>query len=406
VALDPDRSQPSPEPASQTAGAPPSDWPGQQLLAVAGLAAIAAGVIHGAAIAAHSEHREAVWVFLVTAVFQLAWGAAAIARPRRWLAAIGVAGSATLLVGWAIAKTSGLSFVDGLDDAEPMQLADGLAAGLAAVTLVAAGATLMPRRLTLPRPIVALACVALIGVMLPGAAAAVDHSHSGDTDHSAGDHAAGDHAHGDTAAVTDEPAAAVPPRPFDPAMPIDLSGVEGVSEEQQARAENLLAVTLTDLPQWADPAYAEAHGFQSIGDGGTGVEHYINREYMANDTILDPDEPESLVFDTTVSPKQLVAAMYMLPPGTTLDDVPDVGGALTQWHIHNNLCFTEGGQVAGLTQSDGSCAAPLVKAPEQPMMHVWLTPHPCGPFAALEGIGGGQIKEGEVVACDHLHGAS
>ena len=30
----------------------------------------------------------------------------------------------------------------------------------------------------------------------------------------------------------------------------------------------------------------------------------------------------------------------MLTPADTLDTVPDLGGALTQWHIHDNLCFT------------------------------------------------------------------
>jgi hypothetical protein len=39
------------------------------------------------------------------------------------------------------------------------------------------------------------------------------------------------------------------------------------------------------------------------------------------------------------------------------------------------------------------------------MVHVWITPHPCGPFAALEGIAGGQISEGEERLCDHAHGA-
>ena len=95
----------------------------------------------------------------------------------------------------------------------------------------------------------------------------------------------------------------------------------------------------------------------------------------------------------------------MLDPDKTLDQVPDVGGALTQWHIHNNLCFTPGGQVGGLTQPDGSCRLPLVKGSQAPMLHVWITPHPCGPFAALEGIGAGQIKPGETRLCDHAHGA-
>ena len=40
------------------------------------------------------------------------------------------------------------------------------------------------------------------------------------------------------------------------------------------------------------------------------------------------------------------------------------------------------------------------------MIHVWIEPHPCGPFAALEGVAGGTIPEGEERLCDHAHGAS
>jgi hypothetical protein len=133
----------------------------------------------------------------------------------------------------------------------------------------------------------------------------------------------------------------------------------------------------------------------------------VNTGLFDDGRVLDPDYPESLVYQPQADgSRKLVAAMFMLGSGTTLDDVPDIGGKLTQWHIHNNLCFTEGGQVAGLTNGSGGCNAPLVKGPEMPMIHVWIQPHPCGPFAALEGIGGGQIKEGEERLCDHAHGAS
>jgi hypothetical protein len=40
------------------------------------------------------------------------------------------------------------------------------------------------------------------------------------------------------------------------------------------------------------------------------------------------------------------------------------------------------------------------------MIHVWIVPHECGPFAALEGVGAGQIKPGEERLCDHAHGAA
>ena len=80
-------------------------------------------------------------------------------------------------------------------------------------------------------------------------------------------------------------------------------------------------------------------GFVSIGDGFLGHEHYLNAANMNDDKLLDPDYPESLVYDTSVTPKQLVAAMFMMNAGDTLADVPELGGKLTQWHVHDNLCF-------------------------------------------------------------------
>ena len=100
--------------------------------------------------------------------------------------------------------------------------------------------------------------------------------------------------------------------------------------------------------------------------------------------------------------------MYMLPDTVALEDVPDIGGALMQWHIHDNLCFTsdpEAPTVAGVISSGGECSPPLQKFRPAPMIHVWITPHRCGPFAALEGVGAGQIEEGEERLCDHAHGA-
>jgi hypothetical protein len=244
-----------------------------------------------------------------------------------------------------------------------------------------------------------------------GTAAAGDGHAHGDGDAAAA--AAGDdeegHEHDDTAAAAEEEpheAAVVPPKPYDPTKPIDLGGVEGVTPEQQARAENLIAITLLRLPKYADPATAEADGFRSIGDAVTGDEHYVNVDYFTDEHILNPDYPESLVYQPDGNGgKKLVAAMYMLEPGKTLDEVPDIGGKLTQWHIHNNLCFTAEGRVAGLRPSNGECRAGLNGGSQAPMIHVWIQPHPCGPFAALDGVGGGQIKEGETKLCDSAHGA-
>ena len=210
-------------------------------------------------------------------------------------------------------------------------------------------------------------------------------------------------------AASDAPPA-VTPKPYDPTQPIDLSGTPGVTPEQQAAAENLVAVNVVRLPQWADYHTAEAAGFKSIGDAATGEEHYIKWDWINDDVTLDPDHPESLVYRPQPDgSKQLVSAMYMLPDTVALDQVPNIGGALMQWHIHDNLCFTDDPvqpRVVGITDGSGNCPAPLKKFRPSPMIHVWIVPHPCGPFAALEGVGAGQIKPGEVRLCDHAHGSA
>jgi hypothetical protein len=241
-----------------------------------------------------------------------------------------------------------------------------------------------------------------------GPFAALEGHGAGQADPATGvrvDQCAAGHAHGDAATGQ----AASETRPYDPTQPIDLGGVDGVTPEQQAFAENLVATNLVRLPQWSDPAVAEAAGFHSIGDAATGHEHYIQWDWINDDVYLDPDAPESLVYEPQPDgSKKLVSAMYMLPDDTTLDEVPDWGGQLMQWHVHNDLCFTAdpiAPQVAGLRTPNGPCSPPTVALAESPMIHVWITPHQCGPFAALEGVGAGAIKPGQERWCDHAHGS-
>ena len=395
---------------------------------VAGAASLGAGAVHAAAIGAHAEHPQVVKTFTVLAVAQLAWGAVALVRPSRRLLAAGVAVNGAAVVGWVLAKTSGIGFIDGLETSEPTQWADGLCAALAAAAAVfAAVAVVGALRSTSPdaassgralqrASIGAAAVIALLS--LTGMNSAASHHHEGEG-HSHGDTAvaADGHAHShdttgaDGADMADMPGmtpSAVAPVPYDPAKPIDLGGVSGVTPEQQARAENLVAVTLVKLPQFADVTTLEAKGYHSIQDGGTGHEHYVNWSFINDGRQLDPDAPESLVFEMIGGKKTLVSAMYMAEGGVDLDHVPDIGGKLTQWHIHDNLCYSQADppRVAGLTDGSGNCPPGTRKLGNPvPMIHVWITAHRCGPFAALEGVGAGQVKAGETTQCDSAHGA-
>jgi hypothetical protein len=372
-------------------------------LAVAGAASLGAGAIHAAAIGVHSEHRQAVWAFTLVAVFQIGVGVRALVRPSRWIAVVLAIGSAVLIGGWFLAKTGGIGFIDGLDQSEEVQFADGAAALLATIALFGAGAAAARlRSIGIPGARVVGACALVVTLLtVPAMLAAGSHTHAGGHSHDASD------GHSDFQAV-------VAPEPYDPTKPVDLGGVPGVSAAQRARAEAFVERSIAKLPQFADESTLNAKGYYSIGDALTGDEHYVNWSYLNDDRILDPDFPESLVFRVTSEGKKLAAAMYMLPTGTTLDEVPDVGGPLTQWHVHSDLCLTADPVKPVLAFGSGNfivraaeeCTPPNTKRADVPMIHVWIIPHPCGPFAALEGVGGGQIKQGEERLCDHAHGSS
>ena len=388
--------------------------------ALAGVASLGAGAVHAAAIGVHGEHPQAARVFAVLALAQIVWGVIALAARRPLVALSGLGLGVVAIAGWVMAKTVGIGFIDGLDVKEPVQWPDLVAALLALGSIVAIARVALadaaasqvaadplewsrdglaapapsgaPGRRLMGATSGAVVVLAMVGMTTAGTHR---HVHSGTATESHDGHVHG--------------APAVPTKEYDPNLPIDLSGVAGVTPREQARAENLVAETVIRLPQFADYKVAEARGFRSIGDGLTGHEHFINWSYISDDHILDPDYPESLVYVPEPNGgRKLVSAMFMLKAGTTLDDVPDVGGALTQWHIHDDLCFSNdpiAPHVAGLTNVGGTCPPPTVKLQPVPMIHVWITKNPCGPFAALEGVGAGQIKPGQTRLCDHVHGS-
>jgi hypothetical protein len=199
------------------------------------------------------------------------------------------------------------------------------------------------------------------------------------------------------------------PKPFDPTKAIDLGGTPGVTPTEQHRAETLLRRTIVDLRRYKYPSEAVAAGYRSIGDGLTGDEHFIKWADVADGHILDPTRPESLVYEVRDGRQQVAAAMYMLPFGSRFTDAPDVGGALTQWHVHQDLCLTNSQDdktLSGFVGINGTCPAGSSKAGDTPMLHVWVVPNACGPFAALEGIGAGQVPAGQTRLCDTAHGST
>lgn len=399
---------PAPAPVEQAPRSEPAIL--RPLLVIAGVGAAA---VHFGYAPAHLDVNTVQGVFFLTVAWlQLGWALALAKRPSPLVYRLGILLNAVVLGVWLVSRTTGIS-----GDVEPFGFPDIVASGLAAFIVIGSFGPLVRR---LPgRQLRNVTSGAVLGACTLAVTALVSASMVPSlSGHEAGAHggsgsptgeiaaaAGGDHHGGTAQAATGAAHVASVAVPYDPEMPIDLGGVAGVTPKQQAEAENIVADTLIGLPQWADPAVAEAAGFRSIGDGLTGTEHLVSQAFMDDDVILDPNKPESLVYDVQNGKRTLAAAMYMVARGTPLADVPKLGGSLMQWHTHQNLCYNAQGKVAGITDAEGNCPKGLVKPEETPMIHVWIRPHPCGPFAALEGIGAGAIAKGETRLCDTVHGS-
>jgi len=417
----------------------------------AAYASIGAGLIHGVAVGLHADHESLARVFMALTFVQVAWGIIAISRLQWSVVLGGCAINGTAIVGWILTRTSGISFISGLEISEKPQPADTLGAFLAAAAI---GASLwawrqrdVPVRETAHLNAVYLTSAVTLcalwsvtghahahiqnvaltdsgltvnadGVIIsPGTIAPIDTTSSTvtvPTSSSTADSIATqkkqvvaapttlaattttttiNHPHALTTAQA-LAAASGWPRPFDPANPIDFSGIGGVTAEQAARATALIQSAQRDLSKYSKVSDAEKSGYVSIGDGVTGFEHYMKYSLLNDGRVLDTTAPESLVYEVKGNVKTLVSAMFIANPGTPLTDTTLVNyaGGLMQWHVHSNLCWISVNgvpKVVGVTNAAGACSIGTLQPAGAPMVHVWISSHVCGPFAALEGNAAG-----------------
>jgi hypothetical protein len=181
-------------------------------LMAAGTMSLGAGAIHAAAIGVHAEARPAALTFTAVAAVQLAWGGLALVRPNRLVGALGVVTGVAALVGWIMAKTSGIGFVEGLDLVEPVQFVDALAAAMAGLSAVLAGVSLAaspePRGSGVPRLPLSVVAGFVAAISVFGMATAGTHVH----DHGDGEHVetAAGHGHADVPAAGRRPPRTTP----------------------------------------------------------------------------------------------------------------------------------------------------------------------------------------------------
>lgn len=429
----------------------------------AAYASIGAGVVHAAAIGLHTDHPSLSRVFLVMAAAQIVWGVVVISISSWSVVATGVLLNTVAIGGWVLTRTTGISFVSGLEIAESPQPADTLCALLAVLSLAA----IVWARVRRDAPAhshlalnAAYLCAALTlvatwtvtgnqhlhgelppvdaGLAVDANGVIVDPSSNPDVVLEGEVSSAGSETEGVPTTVaqvtittapkkkststtitptttvhghvttSDQAKAAASgwPRAFDPAVPINLSGIQGFTPEQGQRALTLISNSQRDLPAFSSYQAALTAGYVSIGDSGSGFEHMIKYSLLNDGRFLDTSAPESLVYKVTGTSRTLVSAMFIASAGMASNDVTltSYAGGLIQWHTHNNLCWKSVNgvpKVVGVVDLAGNCpAGSVLQTNGAPMVHVWITAHACGPFAALEGQGAGVADEPDSVRVD------
>jgi hypothetical protein len=151
------------------------------------------------------------------------------------------------------------------------------------------------------------------------------------------------------------------------------------SPEQRAAADELVrrGKDAARRNNWHDFEQASRDGFYSFGD----AIHFVNKENVFDDRLLDPDHPEFLIYYQTEQGRRLAGFMfYVVGAG---DHGPQLGGPLTVWHYHvwnKAHCLVKGLLGSGLADSRARCAQgePSYYSPE--MIHVWIIDRSEGPF--------------------------
>jgi hypothetical protein len=210
-------------------------------------------------------------------------------------------------------------------------------------------------------------CVLLLGVAYITTLSVVALNRAAIAESAAHDHGTG-HVHASANDEAGPPAAAIAP-----CHP---------SSAQLGAATRLIAATRRGLARFVHLRTALAAGYAPHRQGRQAIKHYFNPAYVTDGRVLDPARPEGLLYAHTARGPVVVAAVYLMnragEPGRA------VGGCLTRWHVHDDLCSTDPatGMITGMRTAGGGCPRGQLPWAAPPMLHAWVIDVPGGPFAA------------------------
>ena len=163
---------------------------------------------------------------------------------------------------------------------------------------------------------------------------------------------------------------------------IDLTRSGAATPEQLQWAEDIRRrgweVALKN--GWFDIEKAKRDGFELQWSDR---EHYVHRDYMFDDDVLNIEKPEFLIYLDSPRGKLLIG--YMFYTRKLEDRGPTPFGPLGAWHFHpwggRGYCAIE--QILPVSRPDeqGQCAQGERVNRSAEMLHVYLIDHPLGTFA-------------------------
>lgn len=169
-----------------------------------------------------------------------------------------------------------------------------------------------------------------------------------------------------------------------PGVVMRLPAATEPSPAERAAAANLHAAVTRGIAPFEDPAVALAAGYQVPAIVGTDV-HAGNEAYEHDGRTLDPERPETLVYAQGPDGRPvLLGAMFLMEgmgsPG------PTIGGPLTIWHGHEQVCVSlVPPAITAILSPLGGCPVGSFVVPRTPeMIHVWTVPGAPQPFGDLD----------------------
>ena len=156
---------------------------------------------------------------------------------------------------------------------------------------------------------------------------------------------------------------------------------------EQIGATQYVQATSQAVARYSTPAEAQALGYEPVSPTDYPIVYYVNPTVgTANQSAgrtLDPSAVDGLIYATTPSGEQVLAAAMYLLPHSLAEGPPMPYGSLVQWHERTGLCVPETGSPAVPLAISGfaPCATGSTTAPTPYLTMVWQVPVAGGPLA-------------------------